>query len=358
MPNISPPVSNLAHRLRPIMQLPVDETPNMLDKNDIYYATDRHRVGPLLIANEQYWCNLDDDYVSLTEIELEDIRRENLVRFLHQKSVWILISRILNQEKIDFWGLKGEGIADEFYDNPATRWAKDVDILVAPKDINGAIQLLLDNGFVVQDSANRKLSLLQKLQCWFAKDIKMYHPKTNQQIELHQRLFYYEVGDLSNFVYRNSPVKKFISASSEAGMFYAILHGALSYWARMKWLADMSLIMRQIDLDRLEVLIEISDKYKCRHTMIASLYWNEMVFPNSLEPVVFAAVKTEYSSNRKSRRLVENFANMLNDEGDKKNRNIWLRPDFPSAAWHVFNSYRIKAALIFYIPMAFILRKM
>lgn len=355
---ISSSISDLAYRLRPAMNLQISGEPKSLSENDILYAQERHRVGPLLSEAQKQWTKIGHDAAQSADNRLKDITRENSMQFLQQKSVWLNISDIFKRADIEFWGLKGQGIAERFYLNPHDRLAKDIDIMVAPKDISKAAQLLLDNDFITSGQYNQKLSLLKKLKCLISKDIGMKHSKYAQPIELHQRLLYFEPNGLSELIRKENASGEFVSALSDTGMFYTIMHGALTYWSRLKWIVDLSFISRHIDEERLLVLLNLSDQFHCRHALIASLYWGNIVFPESLSGTVHSMVSDEYCKNRKSQKLVKSFSDMLENDRNRATRKYWSRPDFPSASWHIFDSYILSAQLIFYIPIAFILRKL
>lgn len=369
-PDISPNLRGLANNVRPAMDLPPinqsdDQIGNsmrgnavIMSKERMNFAQSRHRIGPLFASTYAYWHNLGFSMTDHVKKQCDDVMHKNVVRFMQQKLLWAQISKHLKAAGIEFWGLKGQNIAETFYPNPANRWAKDIDVMIAPKDALRAAQILIDNDIMQSNDAGNTLLLRNKIKMKISKDINMRHRQYPAPIELHQRLLYCEPRGFSELVRQANAPGEFISAHSETGMFYTIIHGALAYWSRLKWIVDLSFIGRHIDQQRLLSLCNLADQFDCRHALIASLYWGNMLFPNSLNDDVLAKVQNEYVNDPKAQTLLYNFSIMLNNDYDRATRKYWKRPDFPTASWHIFNSNMLRARLTIYVPVAFAARQL
>jgi len=61
---------------------------------------------------------------------------------------------IMNMNKIEIMLLKGSYTAEKYYDNPALRPMCDIDMLVKKKDLNKILELLLENGYLIDKADN------------------------------------------------------------------------------------------------------------------------------------------------------------------------------------------------------------
>jgi hypothetical protein len=356
-PSSAEQMQQLVALLRPIIGLDNGDDLPALTPQILGFAKNRHRLAPLL----SYHLRTTEISAPMMEAQTRDalkaIYRQNAVQETIQKRVWDRIAKLFADNDLAFWGLKGQGLAESIYPFTGGRVSKDIDILIHPQDIDTAMQLLVQDGFTIAQQRITSSSDIAHFKNGLSKDAMFYDPQFGQQIELHRRLLYAEPKGLTALVRNETPSGQFVTISGVAGMLYTIIHGALDYWSRLKWLVDLSLLCRHIDSERLERLLQLADRFSCRTALIASLYYCEHIFAGSLQAEVKARVDILAAKDKGLNPLIDRFANMLQGHHDYSQRSLWRRPDFPTPAWHIFPSTPMRAWLCGYVPLTFIARK-
>lgn len=147
--------------------------------------------------------------------------------------------------------LKGAPLAILAHGTLATKAAHDIDLLVAPERLGTAAGVLAAAGYGRIGAAARVA-----LAAWhgFAKDSVWFHPARGLTVELHTALTdfpHHLLPDLGI----GSPTQTVTLAqglevrtfASEPLFAYLSVHGALSGWRRLKWLADLAGILGRLD---------------------------------------------------------------------------------------------------------------
>lgn len=342
--------------VRPAIGLSRQQPNQEISARMVDFAQARHRTAAILAHH-----NISDDSgASLTHDALPAIKalhRHNLMRELQQKTVHARLTDIFTKSGIAFWALKGQGIAAMLYPFAGARQSKDIDILVRPSDADAALNIMQKGGFGLAKTRTADISNPRHFRSGLAKDAMFYDDQFGQQIEMHRRLLYVEPRGFSEMVRDETPVGEFIAVDGVAGMFYTIMHGAMDYWSRLKWLIDLSLICRRIDNERLAALLAMAERFACKTALLASLHHCEQVFAGSLSERLAEQIAQMVSANGAVQPLIERFATMLRASHDYGARSLWSRPDFPSPAWHIFPNIKMRAWLCGYVPMAYLARK-
>jgi hypothetical protein len=141
------------------------------------------------------------------------------------------------------------------------RVGKYIDLLVAHETLPAATALLLRAGYrrfdPPPDISDRQLRLLMPLR----KDLGFLHKETGSRIELHWRLFLNPRAMEETSVMATSRVVPLAGAvglrtmGDEDLFAYLCMHGALHWWHRLKWLADIGALLAAVSEDRMERLI-------------------------------------------------------------------------------------------------------
>lgn len=319
-------------------------------------AIKRHRVGPLLGASLTAENRIKAN--GNAAARLIKSYKANGARRLKQLAAAKNVSKILADNDIAYWPVKGEALASQLYDDPNKRWAIDVDLLIQPKDSERAVKLLQNNGYRAAKQKNPGLPFAGKrllLHMRMNKDISLYDPQYSQQIELHQRLNYYEPAGLSNWCRDQWPSAEMGNARSSEMLFYLLLHGSMDRWARLKWSADMSLALRKASPAQIDEILAIGQKFQCRHAVLAGLYWTEIIFPSSLPTETLKLVQKYIAANHSAQKLINAFKYALSNDNHPPKK---LMPrHFPTPAWQIYKGMWHKAMLIIYVPIAAIIRR-
>jgi hypothetical protein len=274
---------SLSAHIRPQIALPKIDCAAPIDEALANFAVQRHRVGAMLYKATRHKENTSERAASL----LSTTYRKNIHTMLSQRAVLQKITKLLDDHDIPFSMLKGLGIADQLYDDPQTRESKDLDIQIPPHASRMAVQLLSANGYIYRTyslRANKRVTLKRQLsEMKRFKDLTFVDPQFSTAIELHQRLFKVEPKNLTADFNAAINFQKTPSVLDSYYCFYIILHGAASLWMRLKWLLDVSLLVRKIPVSKRQEVMELARTYGCENTIIASLRFVEEIFGGSLD---------------------------------------------------------------------------
>lgn len=349
-------LQQLVAAIRPVIGLSLQQPSQEISTRIIDFAQARHRTAAILAhysISGEHSENLTDDALSVVKA----LHRQNLMRELQQKTVHTRLTDIFTRRGIPFWALKGQGIADTLYPFAGARQSKDIDILIRPADADAALDIMQKGGFSAAKTRTTDISNLRHFRSGLAKDALFYDDQFAQHIEMHRRLLYVEPVGFSEMVRVETPAGEYITVDGVAGMFYTIMHGAMDYWSRLKWLVDLSLICRRIDSERLAALLDMAERFACKTALLASLYHCERVFGGSLPQETADEIVQMVRQNKGVKLLLARFIGMLDSQHDYGARSLWSRPDFPTPAWHIFPNIKMRAWLCGYVPMAYLARK-
>lgn len=274
-------VRHLADCLRGALDLSDSDRAVDISPEVAKFAIRRHRVGPLLYRALQHKIPADCS----AAIELENSAKANQIRQLARRAATRKLFDLFQTEAIPCVVLKGVDLGDQLYREPTLRQTKDVDFLVQPKNALRAFQSMNAAGYVYISQHIRRadnVPLHKKLGMMSAaKDACFKDPELNVTIELHQRLFMLEPNGLSAAFWDAFGDKPMPDSSNIHYALYIILHGALTQWHRMKWLCDLSLLLRHLEQSQAEDLIALASQYDCRDAVIASVRLAEQLFPET-----------------------------------------------------------------------------
>lgn len=248
------------------------------------FAIDRHRVGPLLhMACQGADMATNEGVLSL----LNSSYQENVYATLRQGAVEKRLADLLIAESVPFWFLKGRGLAEQLYRNPATRQSKDVDILVSTDRSSEVIELLNDNGYIYKSHGPKSKKMLelarQGMDIKLFKDLTFRDPDLPVPIELHGRLFKFEPNGLTSDFRKAVKSTTIPSLTNSFYCLYLILHGTLAMWPRLKWLVDLSVMARKMPVQVRQEMMVLAEAYGCGTAVAASILFAEELFPGSLD---------------------------------------------------------------------------
>lgn len=228
---------------------------------DFLRWVDRHRVAPLVYQNlRRYGGNsVPASAMSVLRSRFESNAHQSLVN----ATELVRLSKLFQENGIAFIPLKGSVLALQVYGNLAMRHAGDIDLLVAPSQVDLADRLLqisyrrIMPGFRLSPAQRRRFLRLMH-------HFGYLHDQGNLRVELHWRSIHNQpphVMDLNWLISRASTVavagSKLPALSLPDNVLYLCGHGRHHFWFRLFWLVDLAEIMRgnpEIDWPRLMTL--------------------------------------------------------------------------------------------------------
>jgi hypothetical protein len=147
--------------------------------------------------------------------------------------------------------LKGASLAILAYGSVGLRQSDDIDLLVPYDTVPMATALLARAGYrrfdPPSDISDPQVRLIMPLR----KDLGFIHEATGQRIELHWRLFLNPRAMDEASMMRSSQTVRLTAAmtlrtlDNEDLFAYLCMHGALHWWNRLQWLADINALLSQ-----------------------------------------------------------------------------------------------------------------
>lgn len=282
-------VKALASHLRGALSLPIHETAGPVDSHMADFAQKRHRVGALLYRAGQ--LNLDVKIDQDAKHALKGIYQNNIQEHLKQKAAMKNLHKLLSQNGVPCLFVKGIQLGEQLSSEPHLRVSHDIDVVVPPAHSAKALSVLTKAGYEFPYGPASIRPLRDRWKMWVNKDISFWDPKLDVLIELHQRLLYLEPRGFTKNALNFDGTSITPSISNSAYVLYIILHGALQYFPRLKWLVDLSLLVRRISPSQKSELIGLAKQFNCLQTLIASLQFTEEFFPDSLDQEWFQLIE-------------------------------------------------------------------
>ena len=188
----------------------------------------------------------------------------NAHRSLVNATELVLLYKLFQENGIACIPLKGSVLALQVYGNLALRHAGDIDLLVAPSQVELADRLLqisyrrIMPGFRLSPAQRRRFLRLMY-------DFEYLHEQANLRVELHWRSLQDQPAHVMDLTRLRSRVSKVVVAGSTLpalslpdNILYLCAHGGAHFWSRLSWLADLVEMMRgnsEIDWPRLMILV-------------------------------------------------------------------------------------------------------
>jgi Uncharacterised nucleotidyltransferase len=193
--------------------------------------------------------------------QAEILVRENLA-MAHES---LRLQRLFDDADLPVLFVKGAALAMLAFGNLALRSGQDIDLLVAYETMPAPTALILRAGYrrfdPPPDISDAQLRLLMPLR----KDFGFVHQATGLRIELHWRLF---LNPHAMAVASIMEAWRLVPLTGAAGLrtlgeedlfAYLCMHGALHWWNRLKWLADVNALIASIPEDGVERLVRAAE---------------------------------------------------------------------------------------------------
>ncbi len=156
--------------------------------------------------------------------------------------------------------LKGIPLAIEAFGDAALRITNDIDLLVSPEEVAQVDALLIASGYQ-RTAPAAKLTPRRFAACLASwKDFSYVHPRDSITVEVHWRLHLnpamptFDLADAGATAWTTLGDRQVAILPPDELFLYLCTHGALDGWYKLKWLADVAAIARQLPQERLEAL--------------------------------------------------------------------------------------------------------
>ena len=195
-----------------------------------------------------------------------DVRAATLVREnLAMAAEALRLQRLFDESHLPVLFVKGSSLAMLAFGNLGLTGSQDIDLLVSPEVIPAATELVARAGYRRCDPAPTISDTQLKLLLPLRKDLGFVHKTTGLRIELHWRLFLNPHALTEDSIMAAS---RYVPLTDAAGLHtlgeedqfaYLCMHGALHWWNRLKWLADVNALLASAAEDSIERLVRAAD---------------------------------------------------------------------------------------------------
>jgi hypothetical protein len=187
------------------------------------------------------------------------------------------LQNLLAQANIPVVFIKGSSLSKLAFGNLGLSVSQDIDLLVPRDTISTATALLTSAGYrrynpplEISDAQLQKLLRLRK-------DLGFVHQTNRFPIELHWRLFLNSHAMVETSVMASSRIVSLNGAVGlrtlgEEDLFsYLCMHGALHFWSRLKWLADINALLATVPEVGVERLVAAAEARGTGHAAAQAL---------------------------------------------------------------------------------------
>lgn len=238
--------------------------PVRLDRALARVAIERHRVGPLVhmgVSRGRVQADADAADALARSWTL------NVQRCAMNALTTARCAESLSSAGIGFVAFKGMGLAQQLYPSPQWRHCGDVDLLVPNGQLARAAETLRRAGLDASDPILGLPQFVGRFALQRVRDIRVDDRHTGLKIELHSRPFF-SAAISKRLLAAEPSFRPRLSGHADVqpipeigpGLaLYLLLHGAVSGWTRLKWMADIPLLLEKLDgasLARIATLAE------------------------------------------------------------------------------------------------------
>jgi Uncharacterised nucleotidyltransferase len=179
--------------------------------------------------------------------KLEKLYRYYTFEMMHLAGEMNKVSTMFQQNGIRPIFLKGPVLAKELYGDLSLRMSNDLDVLIPIQDLDKAHELLVKEGYVKSEFIRTVLGDWK----WRHYHVIYFHPEKDIKLEVHWRLSP-GPGKEPSFdeLWKRRRASSLCSNTVfmlglEDLFLFLVTHGARHGWSRLRWLTDISLLLKQ-----------------------------------------------------------------------------------------------------------------
>jgi Uncharacterised nucleotidyltransferase len=262
-----------------------------LDWSRFLRVARRHQVVGLVHEGlTRVQQDVPPEIVGETGAQAATLVRENLE--MARES--LRLQRLFDEADLPVLFVKGAALAVLAFGDLGVRASQDIDLLVSYETLPAATELILRAGYRRYDPPPNVSDTQLRLVMPLRKDLAFVHQATGLQVELHWRLFLNPHAMAEPSIIASSQVVPLAGGAGlrtmgEEDLFaYLCMHGALHWWNRLKWLADVNALIASTPEDGVERLVRAAEARGAGRAAAQALLLCRKLFqtpfPTSLSP--------------------------------------------------------------------------
>jgi hypothetical protein len=271
-----------------------------LDWSRFVRVAERHRViGLVRDGLTQARPHVPPAIAREIGVEAATLVRKNLTMAAEA----LKLQRLFDEANLPVLFIKGTSLAVLAFGNLGLSGGDDIDLLLPKEAIPAATAIVERAGYrridPPPDISDAQLQLLMPLR----KDLGFIHQATGLRIELHWRLFLNSHAIAETSIMAASRVVLLagdvgLRTMGEEDLFaYLCMHGALHWWYRLKWLADVNALLASMPESGVERLIRSAEARGIGRAVAQALLLCQKLFHSPL-PASLTATLDEGATMR------------------------------------------------------------
>jgi len=213
----------------------------------------RHRIAPLAFEG------LRETLDAIPDEPRHDLRNQAQrarVQALRLVGALATVSTCLVDAGIPSASIKGPVLGLVAFGDASSRQCRDLDLLIAPHDVERALAILCSSGFALVSPAGFANSGRLDLWVRLMKDVSLYHEASGALVEIHWRLndnphlLPASVAESRQTIAMGT--LRVDTLAADDLMLHLCAHGARHHWFRLKWLADVYALLADHDVSACE----------------------------------------------------------------------------------------------------------
>lgn len=255
---------------------------------------------------------------------LKDAYRANKLFQLTQLSALLALQENLRAGHIEMILLKGAALSQLLYNDPGERASRDIDLLIHKKDIDAALSVMEELGYVCltrYTSPKQKEAIVR-----YTHHFEFQHPDSGILVEVHWKLSSTKGSEFEEKSIWENAVKLSISGhdfkvlSGETLVAYLCIHGTLHYFFRLQWIVDLYALYQNFSEAELEALHHRLKQSNMQRPFHASLLLLQALFDFRIPESIATAVdrKARKIAHLCHAQIVENTSIVRKDSGGKE----------------------------------------
>lgn len=273
-----------------------EEIPGGLDWTYFDALVSQHRLQPLLIRGiRQYGAEVPGELAKYCAMQGK-FTASSMARI----QALYTVNRAFADAGIRLISMKGPLLSMELYGDPSLRTSRDLDVMVAQKDLDRAEEILLRLGYVPEENPFHKTPLRRKYYSRIEPEKHRVYNLGDICLELHWRGSFQKEDSFDALWERREEQPIFgrkIAIMGTADRYPAlIIHAAEHGFHRLRWLLDLYELQKKPAFSWETVYAQLSDQGLGALLLETMLVMHRLRLPG-LEDVVFGGIRLTHQAD-------------------------------------------------------------
>jgi hypothetical protein len=275
---------------------------------------DRHRV---LVPQGTLRRLVGDRLPDRVYEQLKSRSAEACRQALRQAAELLRLHKAFGARGIEMIPLKGIILSLRLFGDAGTRFSYDLDLLIRPKSLDEADQILRREGYrlIFPD-----FELTKKRKQWVLAQewhFRYYHDSHRLLIELHWRLSQWNIEHVAELWNHTQPTTwmgaSFLNLKDDTLLLFLCDHGSKHQWRRIKWLGDVAALLAQERSFCWENLLALADRFDLSRSLAQAGLLVHWLYGIPLPAPLIELILRQKAAGALASRAVE--AMLLSEEG-------------------------------------------